>query len=50
MVSQAPGECNFHVFHLLLAGASDDMLKELCLERDPKAFNYTKQVKMVVSA
>ena len=44
MVSQAPGECNFHVFHLLLAGASDELLKELCLERDPKAFSYTKQV------
>ncbi|KAF0288631.1 Myosin-IB [Amphibalanus amphitrite] len=43
VVSQAPGECNFHVFHLLLAGASDELLKELCLERDPKAFNYTKQ-------
>ncbi|XP_037091688.1 unconventional myosin IC-like [Pollicipes pollicipes] len=43
VVTQAPGECNFHIFHLLLAGASDELLKDLCLERDPRAFDYTKQ-------
>lgn len=43
-MSQAPGECNFHMFHLLLAGAGDELLKQLCLERDPAAYTYTKQV------
>lgn len=43
MISQVPGERNFHVFYQLLAGASDDLLNELNLRRNASAYYYLSQ-------
>lgn len=40
VVHQNAGERNFHVFYQLLAGANDELLKELQLKRSLESFNY----------
>ena len=43
VVFQDQGERNFHIFYLLCKGASDDMLKELKMKRDPNNYKYINQ-------
>ena len=43
VVHQDSGERNFHIFYLLVKGASADMLEELRLTKDPSAFKYMNQ-------
>lgn len=40
VVNQNPGERNFHIFYQLLAGASDEQLKELMLTRSLSSYAY----------
>nr|XP_027203316.1 myosin-IB-like [Dermatophagoides pteronyssinus] len=43
VVYQNKNEQNFHIFYLLLGGASDEMLKEFNLRRDPLNYFYLNQ-------
>lgn len=43
VVHQQLGERNFHSFYQLLAGANEQLIKELHLTRDPSSFIYTSQ-------
>lgn len=40
VVNQNPGERNFHIFYQLLAGASDEQLKDLMLSRSLSSYAY----------
>ena len=42
MVTQHPGERNFHVFFQLLAASSEQLLSSLHLKRDFKQYAYVK--------
>ncbi|MEQ2213514.1 hypothetical protein XENOCAPTIV_016274 [Xenoophorus captivus] len=44
VVHQNHGERNFHVFYQLVEGGSDDLLKQLGLERDVQHYYYLTQV------
>lgn len=40
VISQSPGERNFHIFYQLLLGASDAELDELMLKRNLSSYYY----------
>lgn len=40
VISQSPGERNFHIFYQLVNGASDERLSNLLLKRDLNAYYY----------
>lgn len=42
VVSQATGECNFHIFHALLTGGQSTLLQRLCLQSRPDQYRYTR--------
>ncbi|KAK7037859.1 Unconventional myosin-Ih, partial [Halocaridina rubra] len=43
VIHQEKGERNFHVFYQLLAGAPDELLQKLKLERDANHYHFLKQ-------
>lgn len=43
VISQVPGERNFHIFYQLLAGASDAELERLRLKRSLNAYYYLSE-------
>jgi myosin-1 len=45
VVSQMPGERNFHIFYFLLAGGGSALLSKLNLKADPHHYMYLRQVR-----
>ncbi|XP_060520350.1 unconventional myosin IC-like [Cylas formicarius] len=40
VISQSPGERNFHIFYQFLEGSSDERLQELALKKDVNSYYY----------